>query len=152
MAPFTVLQIDHVELFVPDRMSAAEWYRETLGLEIVEEFRFWAEGDGGPLMIGTREGGTKLALFEGTPQASRPTVGFHRVAFRVGGESFIEFLESLDRRALKDRRDQPVTIASVFDHQKAFSIYFSDPYGHNLEITTYDHEQVRAALASLTPS
>jgi hypothetical protein len=33
------------------------------------------------------------------------------------------------------------------DHQKAFSIYFSDPYGHPLEITTYDYDEVCAAVA-----
>ena len=65
-----------------DRKSGANV--AALKTVVVEEFRDWAQADGGPLMIGTREGGTKLALFEGMPQSSRPTVGFHRVAFRVG--------------------------------------------------------------------
>jgi catechol 2,3-dioxygenase-like lactoylglutathione lyase family enzyme len=50
-----VLQIDHVEMFVPNREETAQWYRDVLGLEVVEEFRFWAAGDGGPLMISTRD-------------------------------------------------------------------------------------------------
>ena len=33
---FTVLQIDHVELFVPDRYEAARWYERTLGLPEVQ--------------------------------------------------------------------------------------------------------------------
>ena len=33
---FRVDQIDHVEVFVPDRREAARWYAETLGLEEVE--------------------------------------------------------------------------------------------------------------------
>jgi hypothetical protein len=40
----------------------------------------------------------------------------------------------------------------VVDHETAYSIYFSDPYGHHLEITTYDHEAARAELAGLTES
>ena len=31
---FRVLQIDHVELFVPDRHEAAGWYQRILGLDV----------------------------------------------------------------------------------------------------------------------
>ncbi len=65
---FRVSQIDHVELFVPDRHEAADWYGRVLGLRIV----------------------------------------------------------------------------------RRFSIYFCDPYGHWLELTTYDHEETRRELESAT--
>jgi len=144
---FRVLQIDHVELFVPDRVEAAEWYRRVLGLEILPEFRFWADDPGGPLMVSSDGGSTKLALFEGQSQGARPTAGFHLVAFRVDANGFIEFVERLNELSLRDHRDRVVTRALVADHRKAFSIYFSDPYGHRLELTTYEHERVRTALA-----
>ena len=38
MSAFRVLQLDHVELFVPDRHEAAEWYKRILGLEIMTPF------------------------------------------------------------------------------------------------------------------
>jgi hypothetical protein len=38
---------------------------------------------------------------------------------------------------------------SVVDHDKAYSVYFSDPYGHRLEVTTYDHDGLRTALTQL---
>ncbi len=63
-AVFHVEQIDHVELCVPDRKIASSWYRDILGLEVIPEFAHWAEDPRGPLMIGTRQGSTKLALFE----------------------------------------------------------------------------------------
>jgi catechol 2,3-dioxygenase-like lactoylglutathione lyase family enzyme len=144
---FRVLQVDHIELFVPDRHEAAGWYQRILGLEILPEYQEWAADRGGPLMISSDEGSTKLALFEGQPQASRPTAGFHRVAFRVNAADFVEFLQRLSDRPLKDHRDLSVTPDSVVDHAKAYSIYFSDPYGHRLEVTTYEYEAVRAALA-----
>ena len=78
---FQVAQIDHVELFVPERRAAAAWYARVLGLEIVPGCEHWAEDPRGPLMIGTRDAGTKLALFRGEPQGERETAGFHRVAF-----------------------------------------------------------------------
>lgn len=40
MSSFKVQQIDHVELFVPDRYEAAKGYEQILGLEIIPEFEF----------------------------------------------------------------------------------------------------------------
>lgn len=147
MAGFRVDQIDHVELFVPDRHDAAEWYRRVLGLEIVEAYREWAEDPRGPLMISSDGGGTKLALFAGQPRGARPTAGFHLVAFRVGGAAFVDFVGRLADMELIDSRGALVTAASVVDHKKAFSLYFCDPYGHRLELTTYEHEIARASLS-----
>jgi catechol 2,3-dioxygenase-like lactoylglutathione lyase family enzyme len=141
------LQIDHVELFVPDRYEAARWYERVLGLRIVPEYEAWTTG-GGPLMISTDEGGTKLALFEGTPApAPGRTPAFHRVAFRVTADGFNEFLDRLPELRLTDAKQQPVTRTSVVDHQKAYSIYFSDPYGHLLEVTTYEYAATTLALS-----
>jgi hypothetical protein len=39
-------------------------------------------------MISPDGGRSKLALFEGNPQGSRTTAGFHRVAFRVSGDEW----------------------------------------------------------------
>jgi catechol 2,3-dioxygenase-like lactoylglutathione lyase family enzyme len=140
---FQVDQIDHVELFVPDRYEAARWYERVLGLRVVAEYEHWAQPDGGPLMIATPQGGTKLALFSGQPRGDRETAGFHRVAFRVDGQGFLRFLDRLPEVAVFDGRSKQLTRDAVVDHDLAFSIYFQDPYGHRLEITTYEHETVR---------
>ena len=42
--------IDHVELFVPDRDEAAEWYATVLGCERVRGAEQWAKDPAGPLM------------------------------------------------------------------------------------------------------
>ena len=136
---FKVLQIDHVELFVPDRYDAAKWYERVLGLQIVPECEPWAVG-GGPLMISSDGGSTKLALFEGQPEASGPTSAFRRVAFRVTAAGFAEFLT---------RNPDLVTTDGVVDHQQAYSIYFNDPHGHQLEVTTYEYDDTSAWLASM---
>ena len=104
MASFRVLQIDHVELCVPDRHEAAGWYQRILGLEVVPAYEEWSANPRGPLMISSDGGNTKLALFEGEPQASRPAAGFHRVAFRVNAGAFLDFLQRLADRPLKDRK------------------------------------------------
>ena len=141
------MQIDHVELFVPDRYEAAAWYGRVLGLRIVKIFEHWAANPKGPLMLATSAGGAKLALFEGEPQSSKPTAGFHRVAFGVDAGEFAAFVRRLEEVELKDDGGRRVTIDSLVDHTQAFSIYFCDPYGHRFEITTYESDDVRASLA-----
>lgn len=143
---FVVDQLDHVELFVPDRWEAAEWYGRVLGLRVVPEAEFWAEDPRGPLMISSDGGHTKLALFEGEPQGGRPTAGFHRVAFRVGAGSFAAFVGRLGDLGLVDEAGNPVDADRVTDHDLAWSIYFSDPFGHRLEVTTYEYDEVRATF------
>lgn len=138
-----VLGIDHVELFVPDRFEAAAWYERVLGLAVVPEFRVWSADPGGPLMIAAPDG-TKLALFQGTPSGETGGSGFHRVAFRVTAEGFLEFLQKLSEVTLRPgSHDDPVV-----DHDRAYSVYFSDPWGHRLEVTTYEYREVTAALGS----
>ncbi len=142
--PFRVQQIDHVEFFVPDQYEAAAPNSRVLGLEIVPEFQAWAAD--GPLMIATESGRTLLALFQGRPRGDRPTAGFHRVAFRVVGPGYLQFLARLADVTIDNRDGQRLTADQVGDHQKSWSIYFQDPYGHLLEVTTYDYDQVAATL------
>jgi catechol 2,3-dioxygenase-like lactoylglutathione lyase family enzyme len=142
---FSVLQIDHVELFVPDRYEAARWYERVLGLRIVPECEAWAAG-GGPLMISSDEGSTKLALFEGKPDACSQAAAFRRVAFRVMADGFADFLRRLPDLGLVDSRNRAVTRDSVVDHQQAYSIYFNDPWTHQLEVTTYDYNEISGLL------
>ena len=145
---FRVLQIDHVELFVPDQYEAARWYDRVLGLQVVPSAEHWA-ADGGPLMISSDGGSTMLALFKGQPVPSPQTAAFRRVAFRVTGAGFIEFLRRLSDVEIADLHNQRLTSRSVVDHQQAYSIYFVDPYGHLLEVTTYDYGEVSSALATV---
>lgn len=145
---FRVQQIDHVELFVPDMYDAARWYEHVLGLQIMRDFEEWAAG-GGPLMISSDNGDTKLALFQGEPVSAGPTAAFRRVAFRVGAEGFDEFIRRLPQLRLGDSRGEQVTAEAVVDHRQAYSIYFCDPYGHSLEVTTYEYAETTAKLATL---
>ena len=137
---FQVEQIDHVEMFVPDRYQAADWYPRVLGIKIIPEYEFWAEDLHGPLMISSDGGSTKLALFEGEHPGKRGTAGFHRLAFHVGASRFLQFLTRLAQLNLQDNDGQIVTPAMVVDHQQSYSIYFFDHYGHRLEVTTYEYD------------
>lgn len=148
-----VQQIDHVELVVPDRQQAAEWYQQVLGLEIVPELQSWAADPEGPLMISGDGGKTKLALFQSQPENDPGMAGFRRLAFRVDAASFRRFLDHLSQVPVYDDQGRPVSAEDVVDHQHALSLYFCDPYGHHLEIITYERakalgEETAAPTAS----
>ena len=64
----------------------------------------------------------------GDPDA-KPPVRFLHVAFRVAREGF-----DAARAELADRGIEP----SFADHGAAHSIYFDDPEGHKVELTTYE--------------
>lgn len=120
--------IDHVALTVRDVARSAAWYQRVLGLE--RRFaEVWGEF---PAVVGV--GTTSLALFpvassDPAPPPGRETLCVRHVAFRVDGAAFAEVRRELEAHGL----------APTFqDHVAAQSLYFTDPDGHQLEITTYD--------------
>ncbi len=143
--PFRVQQLDHVELFVPDRHEAAGWFERVLGLTILEQYEHWAADLNGPLMISPDNGNTKLALFMGA-ELSGKRGGFDQVAFRVDGAGFVRFAERLADLDLYNVNGERLSLASVRDRAGAFSFHFCDPWGHRLELTTYECAFVAAHL------
>ena len=122
--------IDHVHVYVSNRLAAVKWYENILGLRIQKEFEFWAK-DGGPLTLENISGSVHIALFE-SDKASASTV-----AFGASGEEFIKWKNHLKNSGVQLR---------VADHTKAWSMYFSDPFENLFEITCYDFEMVKNIL------
>jgi len=141
---FRVQQVDHVEVFVPDRDEAAAWYGRVLGLSRVASAESWAADPAGPLMISSDDGNTMVALFSGTPQGAAAPIGFSRLAFRVDAAAFLDFVARWEKPGVAGS-GVPLRIR---DHTTAFSAYFTDPYGNALEVTTYEHDDVRRARES----
>ena len=123
--------IDHIHVYVPDWESAEKWYGDILGFRRVEKFMVWAVKNG-PLTLESADGEVHLALFE---RENHPDTS--AIAFGADGEQFLSWKVHLEDRGLKLR---------ITDHDLAFSLYFSDPWGNLHEITTYDHEHVRNKL------
>ena len=137
--------IDHVELFVTDQADAAAWYERVLGFTPDPAFAEWHETGTGPLVLSVDDG-AKLALFERATATRGAEVSPHRVAFGTDAERFCAFLDRLDTLELTDRDGEPVTAADVVDHRLSYSVYFTDPDGNRLELTTYDYEAVSKEL------
>jgi hypothetical protein len=88
-------------------------------------------------------------LFQGPTESAEGASLYRVVAFRVDGGGFVAFLRRLESLQLRDHRGRVVSPDSVVDHGKAYSVYFSDPYGYRLEVTSYDHDALRKALSEL---
>lgn len=131
------MKIDHVEILVPDRDAARKWYGRWLGFKEMPEHAAWIET--GPIMLTNDGGATMLALFSGESKGSEVVQrSWRRVAFRVSGRELLDW--AADYRASGQKLEGPV------DHDKAWSVYFSDPWGSALEVTTYDYDVVRQAM------
>lgn len=94
-------------------------------------------------MISGDGGRTMLALFQGEPLGQRLPSGLRRVAFRVKGPDFLDFRDRVTEFPVYDENGLELRSLEVLDHDKAFSVYFCDPFGNRLEITTYDYDYVR---------
>ena len=125
---FEVEGIDHVALAVRDVAASVAWYQEVLGLE-----RMFAESWGEyPAVVG--KGTTAVALFpvesdDPKPRPSRDVLAMRHLAFRADRENFLEAQAELTAGGIE---------FECQDHAVAHSIYFDDPDGHQIEITTYE--------------
>lgn len=118
-------QIDHVALTCVSPTTSMEWYVRVLGFEHV----FPGQWDGVPLML--RLGATSIALFPSSGSGHQlPDLRFDHLAFRAANYADFE-------QAQASLREHGIAF-HFRDHEISHSIYFSDPDGHKLEITTYD--------------
>lgn len=138
--------VDHIHVFVSDRYDAAKWYERVLGLKIVAEHEDWAAGNG-PLTISGDGGSSGIALFA---RPSEKSANQSTVAFGVSGEEFTTFIESLQDLGLSGLKGAKVHAGAVVDHGSAWSIYFFDPDGNPIELTTYEYDLVKERLGPST--
>lgn len=141
-----VEQIDHVHVHVSDREAAAAWYARVLGLHKDEHLAVWAGDPDGPLMLSTATGQTRLALFRGRRAGEGNDAG-RTIAFRVGGAGFVAFVSALSELQLVDGNGRAIGKGDVVDHDLAWSVYFCDPDGNRVELTTYDYGYVAKRLS-----
>lgn len=116
-------RLDHVSLNVTDRARSIAWYGDVLGLRQLNQ----PTADDEPVFLG--EPGLQFGLFQAqleSPVREPESSGLRHVALVV------DDLDAAQRRL----REQRVPF-NYEDHGNALSVYFRDPDGHVLELTTY---------------
>ena len=119
-------RLDHVSLNVSDRQRSIAWYRDVLGLEQRGE----PGRDDWPVFMG--EFGACVALFQAqrrSPERDSESTGLRHVAFMVGRDDLARARTRLEEHGVECRFE---------DHGNAHSLYFPDPDGNVIELTTYD--------------
>ena len=124
MEPLCTQGLDHVAITVEDLPRSRGFYMDVLGLEPKFD-----EGHEPAFMLSQ---GTGLALFErrsypGTGAEGVPDVRVMHIAFRVARDVFDRAREELPGLGIDPRHE---------DHGSVHSIYFRDPDGHQIELTT----------------
>jgi catechol-2,3-dioxygenase len=125
---FEIDALDHIALSVRHVARSAQWYAEVLGFKRLHEDKW----NGIPVFVGNSD--AAIALFPaaeevGSVSAERAAVRTLHFAFRTDRENFLRAQDELKKRAIP---------FEFQDHEISHSIYFHDPDGHQIEITTYE--------------
>jgi catechol 2,3-dioxygenase-like lactoylglutathione lyase family enzyme len=125
MAKYGNQGLDHVAIAVADVDRSQRFYADVLGFE-----RAHAEWDVPVVMAAN---GTGVAIFDKALHPgqgeSTPEVRILHIAFRVDRDGLERARDELAERGLNPQ---------FSDHGISHSLYFNDPDGHQLELTTYE--------------
>jgi catechol 2,3-dioxygenase-like lactoylglutathione lyase family enzyme len=125
---FQIEGIDHVAFTARDIERLTEWYQDVLGMERVYADVWVGRGDPVALCAGS----ACVALFrvrEGEPPPTGARSVNEHFALRLSRTEFEKAQDELRGRGIEFR---------WWDHKVCYSIYFYDPEGNQIELTTYE--------------
>jgi len=126
MAKYNNQGLDHVAIGVADVERSRRFYADVLGFERAHEA--WDR----PVVMAAGESGVAIFDRHGEPAVygdAPPPARILHIAFRVDREGLERARAELAERGLE---------VEFSDHEISHSIYFTDPDGHRLELTTYE--------------
>jgi catechol-2,3-dioxygenase len=128
---FHIEAIDHVGLLVQDMERAMKWYQEVLGME--RRYQEVWTGKRDPVVMAA--GTVQVALFL---PASAEHLLMHdaneHFALRVDRANFEHAKRHLEERGIP---------CKLWDHKICYSLYFFDPDGNQIEVTTFEVDQAQ---------
>lgn len=116
-------KVGHVVLSVSDFDAQVNFYRDALGMEVVQ---YQPERSAAFLSFGTQH--HDIALFKARDEHTHGTIGLAHIAFQIEGG--LEELKAVHQRLV----DAGAEILSVTDHGMTNSVYFTDVDGNRLEV------------------
>ncbi len=123
---FQIKALDHVGLIVQDMERAVKWYQEVLGME--RRYQEVWTGKRDPVVMATEN--VQVALFLPRSAGDIRSHGIdEHFALRVDRANFEQARQELEERGIG---------VQMRDHKICSSLYFFDPDGNQLEITTFE--------------
>jgi catechol-2,3-dioxygenase len=123
---FQIEALDHVGLIVQHMERAVQWYQEVLGMQ--RRYQEVWTGKRDPVVMAT--GNVQVALFlPRSPDDLRAHGIDEHFALRVDRANFEQARRELEERGIG---------VQMWDHKICLSLYFFDPDGNQIEITTFD--------------
>jgi catechol 2,3-dioxygenase-like lactoylglutathione lyase family enzyme len=124
---FQIEALDHVALHVQDLQQSIDWYQSVLGMEQRYHYQD-TTGHGNPVVLCS--GDACVALFPSSPE--RPVSPFQgHIAMRLTRANFEQVQAHL--------RQLDIDLSFVH-YTRCDSIYFNDPTGYQIELSTYEME------------
>jgi lactoylglutathione lyase len=121
---FQIEALDHVALHVQDLQQSIDWYQSVLGMEQRAQYQD-TTGHGNPVEM--RAGGVGIALFPSSPEQRAQHFDGH-IAMRLTQANF--------EQAQAQLRQQSIDFQFVH-YTRCDAIYFSDPNGYLIELSTW---------------
>lgn len=132
-APLKLTGWDHIAFSVPNLVEAEKWYVEVLGAEVISRYN-WGGDTAHPVPPheDIRLGAHVVSLFLGEPLEAAPPPRLFHYAWNCRS------MEELDTwRAHLGSHNVPMRGPMAHPGFGAVSLYFNDPWGTRLEITTW---------------
>ncbi|QBD74904.1 VOC family protein [Ktedonosporobacter rubrisoli] len=126
---FQIEALDHVALVARNLQQSIDWYRSVLGMEQRYQYRD-ETGQGNPVVMGS--GDACIALFPAAPAYPISPFNGH-VAMRLNRANFEHAQEHLRSIGINFR---------FVRYSRCDSLYFNDPSGYQIELSTYDMPKV----------
>ena len=136
----TLGKIDHIHIRVTDVPKALKWYQRVLAMAPDPRYKHMREGPHGAVMLVNANGAVRLAVSLAVNEDKSGNVSHQgAVAFVVGGQDFLEWIDQLAGERVTNSEGQTIARDSVRDHRFFCSLSFVDPFGNPFEIVSYDH-------------
>jgi catechol 2,3-dioxygenase-like lactoylglutathione lyase family enzyme len=135
-------KIDHIHLCVLDAVEAIAWYQRVLGLHPDPRYRQHQDEPHAFTMLANPSGTVRFAVSQSEAPGCLPGA----VAFVVGGQDFLDWIDRLAGERVTSRDGATVARDSVRDHHFFCTISFVDPFGNPFEIVSYDHTWLAGKL------
>lgn len=134
-APLRLTGWDHIAFSVPNLLEAERWYVDVLGAEVIARRNWGGHEDPMRPHVDIRVGSQVISLFLGEANGSANTPRMFHYAFNCRDLGELEQWQGHLRAKSVALRSE----GAFYGHPGtgAVSVYFNDPWGTRLEITTW---------------